>query len=175
LANLLGGEIRLSSRPGEGSRFTIVLPRSILTTLVPATPDDSTPDGPGSGTILVAEDHEASRRALGRLLRHLGYHVVEAENGREAIELTLAERPLAVLMDVNMPEMDGIDATADLRARPEFRDLPIFALTGDVTNENRRRIAAAGVNGFLEKPVSPEALLKTLGAILERPPVSTAD
>jgi len=171
LANLLGGEIRLSSRPGEGSRFTLVLPASILTTLdsIPEVPSPASRDVAGQGTIVVAEDHDASRRVLSRLLRHLGYRVVEAENGRDAIDRTLSERPLAVLMDVNMPEIDGIEATTALRARAELHALPIIALTGDVTSENRRRIAAAGVNGFLEKPVSPEALLKTLDTILQRP------
>lgn len=176
LANLLGGEIRLSSRHGEGSRFTLVLPAEIVTTLetAPALPASPSRDGAGQGTIIVAEDHEASRRVLGRLLRHLGYRVLEAENGKDALDLAVAECPLAILMDVNMPEMDGIEATFALRRRAEFATLPIFALTGDVTNENRRRIAEAGVNGFLEKPVSPEALLKILDSILQQAP-RTAD
>jgi PAS domain S-box-containing protein len=175
LANLLGGEIRLTSTPGDGSRFTLVLPSRILTTLDPPAPSShpSSGGGAGEGTIVVAEDHEASRRMLGRLLRHLGYHVLEAENGRDAINFILAERPLAVLMDVNMPEMDGIEATARLRGHAGLADLPIFALTGDVTNENRRRIAEAGVNGFLEKPVSPESLLKILSSIPVSPPQET--
>jgi CheY-like chemotaxis protein len=76
---------------------------------------------------------------------------------------------MAVLMDVNMPVMNGIEATQVLRADPQSRDLPIFALTGDVTLVNQHRIGEAGVNGYLEKPVTWDALKQTLGSLNNRP------
>jgi CheY-like chemotaxis protein len=126
------------------------------------------PTSPVSGMILVAEDHPPSRQALAKLLQWMGYRVLEAADGREAAELARRECPLAVLMDVNMPGGGGIEATVALRSDPETRDLPVFALTGDVSADVRRRIAAAGADGFLEKPVTLEALERALAGLRDR-------
>ncbi len=91
-------------------------------------------------------------------------------DGRAAVELARGERPFVVLMDVNMPGMDGIEAVRTLRSDPRTRDLPIFALTGDVTIVNRRRIGEAGVDGYLEKPVTWEQIEQALARVSDRLP-----
>ncbi len=111
----------------------------------------------------MAEDHVDSRQTLTRVLRRMGYRVLEASNGRDVLAVAKQEHLLAVLMDVNMPLMDGIEATLALRADAKHQNLPIFALTGDVTLVNQHRIGEAGVNGYLEKPVTWEASSKRSG------------
>ena len=159
LANLLHGEIRLTSERGRGSQFALALPLTVIShESEPTTPVRIAPSGPSAGAILIAEDHVDSRRTMAKVLRRLGYRVVEAGNGQEVLALVEAERPMVILMDVNMPEMDGVEATLALRRNELYRDLPIFALTGDVSVLNQSRISDAGVNGFLEKPVTWEKL-----------------
>lgn len=170
LASLLKGEITLTSAVGRGSTFCLVLPTSVLTLSLPsdAITEPMEPPAAEQGAILIAEDHLDSRQTLARVLRRMGYRVVEASNGHDALTIARQEPLMAVLMDVNMPLMDGIEATLALRADPQLRGLPIFALTGDVTLVNQHRIGEAGVDGYLEKPVTLEALKQALGMLGSR-------
>ncbi|WP_435008434.1 PAS domain S-box protein [Tundrisphaera lichenicola] len=165
LSNLLQGEIIVESELGRGSTFTLVLPDSILVVDPSSSASVEEPAGrPASlGTILVAEDHDSHRRVLARILRKMGFQTLEAGNGQEALALARSATPLAILMDINMPLMDGIEAIRTLRAEPATSRVPIFALTGDVSDLKHQKIEEAGVTGLLEKPVSWEALEQTLG------------
>ena len=109
-------------------------------------------------TVLVAEDHAEVRAALSALLESAGYRVLAAQNGREAIELARAERPDIVLMDVVMPECDGIAATRALRSGRRTRRIPVVALTALEGAEAACR--AAGVDEVLRKPVDGRALVE---------------
>lgn len=170
LASLLMGEIALDSELGKGSTFRLVLPSSVLTTDSPRSGDRDSVESPAmdQGAIVVAEDHLESRQTLARFLRRMGFRVLEASNGHDVLAQVRCESVMAVLMDVNMPLMDGIEATQTLRADPRFHELPIFALTGDVTLVNQHRIGEAGVNGYLEKPVTWEALKHALATLKPR-------
>ena len=115
---------------------------------------------PDAATILIAEDHLDSREALGALLEAFGYSVVPAVNGLEAITFARERRPDLILMDIMMPEVDGLEATRRLRAFPETRDIPIITLTA---MDGARPLALdAGANDFLAKPINSGALLKKL-------------
>ena len=118
-------------------------------------------------TCLVVDDSSVIRKVARRILEGLDFQIIEAEDGEKALEACKRELPDAVLLDWNMPVMDGIDATVALRADPRTRDLPIFALTGDVTPINQRRIGEAGVDGYIEKPVTYEALTRALARLPE--------
>jgi CheY-like chemotaxis protein len=96
------------------------------------------------------------------LLRDLGVTVDLAENGREAVE-RLAERPYdLVLMDMQMPEMDGLEATRAIRDLPQHADVPVVALTANAFTDDRERCLQAGMNGFLPKPLDPALLREAL-------------
>lgn len=115
-------------------------------------------DAPGvAPTVLVAEDHLDSRDAMRALLEAFGYQVIVATNGREAVEMATNERPDLVLMDIMMPELDGFEATRELRKRPELEGMPIIAVTA---MEGAHQLAIqAGANDFIRKPVDIRGLI----------------
>jgi CheY-like chemotaxis protein/HPt (histidine-containing phosphotransfer) domain-containing protein len=122
-------------------------------------------------TILVAEDDPLSQRLAARLLERQGHTVIVAGNGREALA-ALDQRPVdLVLMDVQMPEMDGLDATASIRRREAAQGghLPIVAMTAHARTGDRDRCLAAGMDGYLAKPVRADELYAAIAAVVPPP------
>jgi CheY-like chemotaxis protein len=120
--------------------------------------------------ILLAEDNIVNRTLIVRLLQKRGHQLVIAENGREALEAHARETFDAVLMDVQMPEMDGFEATAEIRKHElvSGKHLPIIALTAHAMTGDRERCLAAGMDGYLTKPISPVELYDALDAAVTR-------
>jgi CheY-like chemotaxis protein len=117
-----------------------------------------------SARVLIAEDHPDSRDALRTLLEALGYDVSVARNGREAIDLALALRPDLILMDVMMPEVDGLQATRTLRNHEGFEEVPIIAVTA--MEGAREQSRAAGCDDYVAKPINIRKLIQDLDAWL---------
>lgn len=116
--------------------------------------------------ILIAEDHLDSREALRSLLEAFGYDVVEAVNGKQAVEAAFREHPSLILMDVMMPVMDGFEAIRHIREVPETKTIPIIALTA---MEGARELAfRAGANDFVTKPIDIRQLIALLNGWLAR-------
>jgi two-component system cell cycle response regulator DivK len=103
--------------------------------------------------ILIVEDNPFNLKLVRDILRHLGYHTLEAESAEDGIELARSHRPELILMDVQLPGMDGVDAVARLRADPTTAGLVVVALTAFAMKEDRERFLAAGFNGYVEKPL----------------------
>ncbi len=113
--------------------------------------------------VLLAEDNPINQQVAEELLNQAGLKVTIANNGREAVEMLDDENVYdAVLMDVQMPEMDGYEATGAIRQRPEFKDLPIIAMTANVMAGDREKCLEAGMNDHVAKPIEPDKLFKTL-------------
>ena len=128
--------------------------------------------------ILLAEDNEINQQIATELLEGVGAVVTIANNGREAVEILWSDPqpPFdAVLMDLQMPEMDGYQATAKLRSDTRFATLPIIAMTAHATIEERRRCLAAGMNDHIAKPIDPGNLFATVGRFYARADVAPAD
>lgn len=159
LALLMGGGISCQSEPGRGSVFICELP--LVAGADRPTPETPPPAVPSRnllrGRVLLAEDNPVNRMVAAGLLRKLGLDVSLASNGREAVAQQLAGGFDIILMDCQMPDMDGYEATARLRAAGVDRT-PIIALTASVLPEDRERCLAAGMNDHLAKPVSGVAL-----------------
>jgi PAS domain S-box-containing protein len=166
LATLMGGEVGCDSDGVHGSTFWVELP------LHPAQGEDMTlpgalavPAQPLLGMrVLLAEDNPVNRLIVGAMLGRLGADVVEAEDGAHAVRVASRATPTlhAVLMDLHMPEIDGLEATRLLRAQEATAHLPVIALSAAVLDAERAQAQAAGMNGFLAKPTSEADLLRVL-------------
>ena len=119
-------------------------------------------------TLLLADDNETNIQALGDYLQFSGYHVVIARNGREALAQARETKPDLILMDIQMPEMDGLEATRQLRAQAATAATPIIALTALAMPGDRERCLAAGANDYLSKPVSTKKLVQAIESLLSR-------
>ena len=118
-------------------------------------------------TIMVVDDSEDIRELLRLQLRMLGYRVIEALNGREAVELATKECPALILMDITMPVLDGLAATRMIRGIAEICDVVIVAFTALHSGGNRQSALAAGCNDYVQKPVRLEQLSNLLNRHLQ--------
>ena len=114
--------------------------------------------------ILVVEDNERNRKLVRTILEFRGYAVVECDDGEPSLDLAREHRPALVLMDIQMPRMNGIEALSRLRADPETKHIPVVAVTASVTPSERERVVASGFNGYVAKPID----VPTFGETIER-------
>ncbi len=110
-------------------------------------------------TLLVIEDNPQNFYLIRFLLEKSGYSVLGAENGRIGIELALQYKPRAILLDIQLPEMDGYAVAEQLQAYPELCRIPIIAVTSYAMAGDRERILAAGATGYIEKPINPDTFV----------------
>ena len=112
-----------------------------------------------SKCILIVEDQADNRRILRDLLGNAGYELVEAESGEEALTAVETKPPDLILMDIQLPVMDGYEATRRIRSKPELRSIPIIAVTSYALAGDEAKALAIGCNAYVAKPFSPRALL----------------
>jgi CheY-like chemotaxis protein len=117
-------------------------------------------------SVLVVEDDDDSRYFMRLELEELGYLVSEAENGVKAVEMALRERPDIILMDLTLPEMGGLEATARIRADAEMREVPIIAVTGHSESDWREEAKASGFDAYVTKPIDSAWLSELIKGLL---------
>jgi len=176
LVRLMGGRIEVISKAGEGSCFSFQVEVRRGESTTSREKEDSRPVvglelGTEPVSILVVDDNDENRILFRKILEMAGFTVVEAANGREAIESFEQHSPRAVLMDIQMPVMNGLEATRRLRATDQGRGVPIIAITGNTFADDQKEGLAIGMSAYLCKPFRTEELLRVLGRCLDLRPV----
>jgi len=182
LAELHGGSVALDSTPGQGSQFHVnlpweptVLPQS-KPALVATCPADRQENVIGLSLnisvgkkILLVDDSATARQLLATYLRYLGYEVQCATNGESALQMLAKNFPDAILLDVQMPDIDGLEVTQQIRANPQWAALPVIALTALAMPGDEARCLQAGMNAYLSKPAPIHQVVRTLEKFFSPP------
>ncbi len=119
-----------------------------------------------SKTILHIEDNTENRLLVRRLLQADGYEVLEAESARQALDALKAIIPDIILLDINMPDMDGYTLTSRIKSTPALHDIPIVAITANVMRGDREKVFNAGCDGYIEKPIDVDRFTDQIAAFL---------
>lgn len=164
---LMGGDIHITSNLNQGTTVDFDI---LVTTSAPQNNQTSIPQGrirrlapdEVEHLILIAEDQEENRQLLTQILSPVGFNIIEAVNGREAIELWKKHQPQLIIMDMRMPIMDGYQATRQIKNFPKGQATKIIALTATAFDEDRKLVLAAGCDEFIRKPFEEEVLLEAI-------------
>lgn len=167
MAALLEGTLSVESRSGEGNRFTLFLPLRTAPLASPPSPEPSSESAVDAADsprplILLAEDNAETASVVSDFLQSKGYAVQVAGNGREALDLARSDPPALILMDVQMPDMDGLEAIRQIRSEENLRFIPIIAITALAMAGDRERCLAAGANAYMSKPLRLRALKEVI-------------
>jgi PAS domain S-box-containing protein len=173
IVELHGGKVGLTSELGVGSCFTVDLPYSQEVVMPNLSPEISPSSSPlpdsshsSSHLVLLAEDNLANVATISSYLEAKGYRLICANNGQEAIDLTILHQPNLIVMDIQMPDLDGLEAIRQIRQRENFREIPIIALTALTMQGDRERCLEAGANEYLSKPVRLKNLHNLITSLL---------
>ena len=175
LAQLMSGDVGVQSTLTKGSTFWLECEVQLSAQLVPQASVTPLPLGLVQGRVLLAEDNEINQEVAAQLLRNKGLAVDIASNGQEAVDHVRAVSYDLILMDMQMPVMDGLNATVQIRELPLGRSVPILAMTANAFEEDRKRCMQAGMNDHLSKPVDPYLLDVALARWMPKAQISRTD
>ncbi len=119
--------------------------------------------------ILIVEDNEKNRKLVRDVLQHKGYKTLEAETGEDGVRLAQESAPALILMDIQLPGMNGIEALGRLRADSKTKKIPVIAVTASAMTHDRAKIMAAGFDGYQSKPINVKEFLVAVREMLDRP------
>ncbi|MCP4118900.1 MAG: response regulator, partial [Desulfobacteraceae bacterium] len=166
LVEMMGGEMNVRSEPGVGTQFTFTARFDKSNMEAPARMNDISKDLAkellAGSHLLLVEDNEINLQVTRELLEHISIKATEANDGAQAVKLAVSEKFDGVLMDLQMPVMDGYSATRLLRKRTTLTGLPIIAMTASAMTGDRKKCLEAGMNDHIAKPIKPANLYETL-------------
>lgn len=117
--------------------------------------------------ILIVDDNEKNRKLLKTIIESHGYETIEADNGKEGVRLARESKPLLILMDIQMPVMDGIEAAKILKSENEMADIPIIAVTSYAMKGDREKFLATGINDYIAKPIDVNEVISIIDKYIQ--------